>query len=65
MGQKKLASIILILGFLITIFFATADFTGLGSYSGFGPQQTIGTIVGVLLGLIGIVLTLQKKNGSS
>lgn len=65
MNQKNLARLILILGFLITLIFATADFTGLGSHVGFGPQQTIGTIFGVFLILIGIVLSLQKKKSSS
>jgi LPXTG-motif cell wall-anchored protein len=61
MDQKKLARLILILGLLLTLISITADFIGLGNYPGFGPQQTIATIIGVVIFLIGSFLYFQKK----
>jgi hypothetical protein len=61
MDQKKLARLIFILGLLLTLIFVSADFIGLGVYDGFGPQQTIATIVGVVISFIGIILYFQKK----
>ena len=65
MDQKKLATVILIIGIVGTIFFATADLTGLGTHASFGPQQMIGTIIGAILIVVGVVLFIIKPKGSN
>lgn len=61
--DNKVASIVVIaIGALMLLASLTADITGLGDDVGFGPQQTTGTIVGIVVLAIGAYL--YKKSGS-
>jgi hypothetical protein len=61
MDRKKVLGIVLIAaGLIIAVVFATADFTGLGSHPDFGPSQIIGTVAGVVVFVLGLVVTYRK-----
>ncbi len=63
MMDNKAASIVVVaIGALMLLASLTADITGLGDDVGFGPQQTTGTIVGIVVLAIGAYL--YKKSGS-
>ena len=63
MKMSMLPGIILFeIGALIAIVSIIADFVGLGgSYFMFGPKQIIGTSIGCVLALIGLVDVLRKN----
>lgn len=58
MGQSKRLSFILI-GVGAVVFLASlfADQLGIGGYPGIGFKQVIGMIVGVVVGIVGLVLS--------
>ena len=67
--DKKISSIALIaLGALLLLASLTADITGLGDdialspLQTFGPRQTIGTVVGIVVLAVGVYL--YKKRGT-
>ncbi len=62
MDNKVAAIVVVAIGALMLLASLTADMTGLGDDPGFGPQQTTGTIVGVVVLAIGAYL--YKKSGS-
>ena len=45
---------VIALGTLILLASLTADMTGLGGDIGFGPKQTIGTVVGIIVLAMGV-----------
>ncbi len=60
--DNKIASIVVVaIGVLMLLASLTADITGLGDDVGFGPQQTTGTIAGIVVLAIGAYL--YKKSG--
>jgi hypothetical protein len=62
MSGNKIAYIIVIfigIGLLAVSFLA--DVIGIGNEPGFGTQQMIGTIAGLVITVIGFVLTLKAK----
>ena len=62
MAENKAASVILFLvGVGILIASLLADVIGIGDDPGFGNQQTMGTIVGVLIAAAGLFFTLKKS----
>jgi hypothetical protein len=61
MGGKKTAGIVLlVVGIVVLILSLVADVLGIGSWPGFGPYQIVGTIVGAIVTVTGLVLTLKK-----
>ena len=62
MGGKKTVSIVLIVaGIVILVLSLAADLVGLGgSNAVFGPQQIIGTVVGAIVIVVGLILRLKK-----
>ncbi len=57
MGQKKrLGSLLIGVGCVLLLVSVFADPLGIGGYPGFGTKQIIGTIMGVVIGVIGIFL---------
>lgn len=61
MGGKKTAGIILlVVGIVVLILSLAADPIGIGSRPGFGPYQMVGTVVGAIVTVVGLVLTLKK-----
>lgn len=65
MGNKTASIVVAALGALILLASLTADMTGLGDDPGFGKQQTIGTVVGVVVLVIGLYLYRTKAPEST
>jgi hypothetical protein len=60
MSNKKMtANALLVVGIVLFLLSLLADRIGIG-VPGFGTRQIIGTILGVLITLVGLVLTLRK-----
>ena len=62
MDSKTTSIVVVALGALMLLASLTADMTGLGDDVGFGLQQTIGTVVGIVV--LGIGAYLYKKSGT-
>jgi hypothetical protein len=61
MGNKKTISIVLMaVGVILLIGSLAIDTIGLGGFTGFGYKQIIGTVVGVILAIVGFVLYSRK-----
>jgi len=60
MDKKTLGVVLLIAGIVLAAIFLTADITGLGEGYKFGYKQIIGTIVGAVVFVVGLVFTLKK-----
>lgn len=62
MDNKTASIVVVALGALMLLASLTADMTGLGDDPGFGSQQTIGTVVGIIV--LGIGAYLYTKSGA-
>jgi len=64
MKGKKIAGIILfVVGLIVLILSLAADFIAIGligASPGFGLRQIVGTIVGVVIAAVGLVLMIKK-----
>lgn len=61
MGGRKIAGIVLlVLGIVILILSLIADLVGIGVSPMFGYRQIIGTVAGVIVAAVGLVLALRK-----
>jgi HD-like signal output (HDOD) protein len=61
MGGKKTAGIVLlVVGIVVLLLSLLADVIGIGGSPAFGSRQIVGTIVGAVVTLVGLVLTLKK-----
>ncbi len=57
MSQKrKLGALLIGVGIVVFLISIFADPLGIGGYPGFGTKQVIGTIIGVVLAIIGVIL---------
>ena len=66
MGGKKTAGIVLlVVGIVILVLALAADPIGIGGNPEFGRKQIIGTIVGAIVIVVGLILTLRKQSPSS
>lgn len=62
MSTKKIIGIVLLaVGVIVLLLSLTADVIGLGGNPTFGIQQILGTIGGVIVAAVGLVLLLLKK----
>ncbi len=62
MLDKRTASIILlIVGIGLLVLSLSADVIGIGADPGFGHQQLMGTVAGVVVTAVGLVLTFKEK----
>ena len=61
MDKKTLSSAVLAIGILILVVSLFADSFGIGDHPDFGPNQTIGSIVGVIVAAIGLFLMMKAK----
>lgn len=59
MTQRQLAGIIVLIGVGLLAASLLADVIGIGDDPGFGSQQTMGTIAGVIIAFVG--LTVIRK----
>jgi hypothetical protein len=61
MGNKKTIGIILMaVGAVLLIGSLAVDAIGLGSSAGFGYKQTLGTVIGVIVAIVGFILYSRK-----
>ena len=66
MASDKIANIIiLVIGIGLLAASLLADVIGIGDNAGFGRQQTLGSVVGVVIVGVGLYLTLRKGSASS
>lgn len=61
MGKDKLGLVIAGVGLILALVAATADVFGTGEGEGFGPYQMWGTIIGVLLLVVGMMMSRGAK----
>lgn len=62
MTTSKMAStVVLAIGIGLLVVSLLADFIDVGDDAGFGRQQTLGTIAGVVVSGVGLFLTLKSK----
>ena len=59
MGGKTAGIVVLVVGIVVLLLSLLAYPIGIGGPA-FGPYQIVGTIVGAVLAVIGLVLTLRK-----
>ena len=52
------SSVILVIGLMLAIISLLADVLGFGTWGEFGTLQTLGTIVGVMLVMIGLIIKI-------
>ena len=62
MSNKMGPFLVLVIGIGLLVVSLLADVIGVGDDPGFGNQQTMGTIVGVLITAVGLYLTLKAKS---
>ena len=61
MRDKVLSLVLLVVGIIILVVSLIADFIGIGrAPAGFGFKQILGTIIGAIVIIIGIVLTIKE-----
>ena len=60
-GNKTAPILMLVIGIGLLAASLLADVIGIGDDPGFGNQQTMGTIAGVVITAIGLFLTLRAK----
>lgn len=51
-----MGSILIALGVIVSLGSVFADSLGIGGHPGFGIKQWIGTILGIVIGIVGLVL---------
>ncbi|MGH7452044.1 MAG: hypothetical protein ACRENG_11900 [bacterium] len=61
MSSKTVALIVTIVGLLVALFFAFADIMGVGNPARFGCRQIVGTVVGALVFIVGLVIYLRQR----
>lgn len=60
MDNKQLGIVLLVIGVIILLLSLLANFIGVGSAPGFGYKQITGTVVGVIVAIVGYVLFSRK-----
>jgi hypothetical protein len=61
LGNKTASIIVLIVGIGLLAASLSADVIGIGDNVGFGRQQTMGTITGAVITIVGLFLTYKSK----
>jgi len=56
--------VLLVVGVGLLLASLLADVIGIGDHAGFGKQQIMGTVVGVLLTVIGVYFVTRKSGNS-
>ena len=64
MDKINASVVVLVIGAGLLLASLLADVVGIGDDVGFGPQQTMGTVAGVVVIAIGVYL-MKKKTGNS
>ena len=58
---KTASIVLLVVGIGLLVVSLLADVIGIGDNPGFGKQQTMGTVAGVLITAAGLFFTLKKS----
>ena len=59
-GKKTTGMVLLVAGVVIVIVSVAADYIGMGGFPGFGYKQITGTILGIVMIVVGLAL-LPKR----
>ncbi len=62
LSNKTASIVVLVLGIGLLIVSLSADVIGIGDDPGFGPKQTMGTVVGALVTVVGLYLTFKRSH---
>ena len=66
MSLKTVGIIVAVVGLLVGLAFVLADVIGIGQHpGGFGIRQLIGTVVGVVIVVVGVVIYLRANRSST
>ncbi len=60
-GNKTASIVVLVVGIGLLVASLLADVIGIGDDPGFGRQQTMGTIAGVVITVVGLFLTYKSR----
>lgn len=63
MDKISAATMVMIIGGGLLLVSLLADVIGVGDDVGFGPQQTMGTVAGVLILAVGVYLNRKQDSG--
>ena len=61
MSSKTLGLVLAIVGIIVTLISAFADGLGIGDQIRFGSQQIAGTVLGVLIFIVGVVIYYRQR----
>ena len=61
-NNKKIGTVVLIVGILTLLLALLYDY--MGGSPGIGPNQTVGIIAGVIITVVGAVLTFKKAKSA-
>lgn len=61
LGNKTASIVLLIVGIGLLATALSADMIGIGDDPGFGRQQTMGTIAGAVITIVGLFLTFKSR----
>ena len=59
-NKKRIGIILLVVGIAVLALALVADLVGIGNAPAFGRDQIWAVIVGVIVAIVGLVLTLRK-----
>ena len=59
-GNKTTGMVLLVAGIVVVLVSVTADCIGMGGFPGFGYKQITGTILGIVMIIVGLTL-LPKR----
>jgi low affinity Fe/Cu permease len=59
-NRKTLGMVVLVVGIIILALFVLADPIGIGRSSGFGRDQIVGSVVGAIVTIAGLVLVFRE-----
>jgi uncharacterized membrane protein len=62
MPKKTIGIVLIIIGVILALVSVLADVIGIGNKAGFGWQQLLGTVVGIVVLLVGVWLARSKTN---
>ncbi len=62
MSQKTLGYVLIVVGVVLIVLSVFADTLGIGSGGGFGWKQIVGTVVGIVVALVGGWFTTRKAS---
>ena len=66
MSSKTVGITVAVVGLLVGLAFVLADVIGIGQHpGGFGVRQLIGTVVGIVIVVVGVVMYVRASRSST